>query len=280
MTAFTKYAIVDESLPEIGLQHCELFLEFDQYDVSYAVCLPKKNKFLAFKNYSTGSLNALAEVFADDGILLFDKFLKVRLSIVNIKSTLIPSVLYSEDKNAELLAFNHKLASDDSIAKDDFTFFDAKHIFAVNDDILNFAVKHFKLIHISHCGTAFIENCLLKYRNRKDRTIAVNIHKQQFEVVVIDDNHLKFYNNFNYTNAEDVIYYIMLVFEQLGLNPEEEVLEISGILDKQSAIFSLCKKYIRYVDLAMRQQVFEFSYGFENLPSWQYQSLFSLRLCV
>ncbi|MBL7926368.1 MAG: DUF3822 family protein [Bacteroidia bacterium] len=280
MLSKPKYAIVDESLPEIGLQRCELFVEFDNCDISYAVIQPKQNKFLAFKNYQANDFKQLAEIFANDGILLFDSFLKIKFSIVNVQSTLVPSAFYEAQKNAELLAFNHQIGSADSIAKDDFGFFDAKHVFAVNDDLINFAVNQLKQVHINHCGTAFIEHGLLKNRNKAQRAISVNVHKHQFEMMVIAENQLLFYNNFYYNTAEDFIYFIMLVYEQLNLNPEEDVLEITGLIEKQSAIFSISKKYIRYVDLAMRQQAFQFSYGFEQLPAWQFQTLFSLGLCV
>lgn len=273
-------SIVDESLEVVGLNNCQLFVELDATDIAFALRFIKTGRFIAFKSYNYDSLETLNEIFDGDVLLAHKTFTTVIFSIVNLKSTLIPDALYDAEKKTELLLFNHTIEHDESIAADDFRFFDAKNIYAVNDDLIHVIETKFDKAIIRHCSTPLIESLLLKHKNQNDAVVCANIHNKQFELAVIKNNQLLFYNAFDCPTSEDFIYYIMFMYEQLELNPELVALEISGKTDKNSSYHTITKKYIRHVNFVSRNLNYEFSYGFENLPNHQYQILFDLNLCV
>jgi hypothetical protein len=273
-------SIVDESIELLGLDNCLLFVELDSIEISFAVRAVKNNRFVAFRVYNYNSNDELSHLLEADEFLNHKAYQKTMVSIVNIKSTLVPEALYEETKKVALLSFNHTLNSDESVAKDDFRFFDAKNIFAVNDDCISLLEQHFSQPFFHHCSTTFIERVLLKNKNKKEIVVNANLHRQQLELAVAKDNQLLYFNSFNCQSAEDFIYYIMFMYEQLGLNPEQNILELSGILTLHSSYLTISKKYIRFVQFALRNDNKDFSYGFENLPAHQYQTLFDLSLCV
>ena len=279
-TLIATHVIVDESIEVVGLSNCMLFVELDSTAVSFAVRASQSNRFLAFGVYRFSSLTDLGSIIENDEFLAFKEYEKILVAVVNIKSTLIPEVLFDETKKLELLAFNHTIDADESVAKDDFRFFDVKNIFAVPDELINLIEDKFSQPFIHHCSTTFIERVLLKNKNKKEIIVNANLHCEQLELAVAKDNQLLYFNSFNCQSAEDFIYYIMFAYEQLGLNPEQIVLELSGNVSKHSPYLTISKKYIRFVQFALRNDNRSFSYGFENLPSHQYQTLFDLSLCV
>ncbi len=275
----THHSIVDESIEVVGFDNCLLFVEVDVDEISFALRTVKSNKFLVFKTYRYTNLVELSAIFKTDTFLSFKGFQKTVVSIVNVKATLIPNALYDASKKAELLSFNHEIENKESVAVDDFNYFDAKNIYAVDDTVISLIRNCYPGAIMHHCSTPFIEGSLIKNKNKNAVKVYANMHAQQLELAVCSDNELLFFNIFNCQSAEDFIYYIMFMYEQLALNPEQIALEISGKLAVHSSCHTISKKYIRNVELAVRNQGKDFSYGFENLPAHQYQSLFDLSLC-
>ena len=49
----------------------------------------------------------------------------------------------------------------------------------------------------------------------------INLNKDTFNFIYIKKNKIQFINTFDFTSAEDLIYYILFCMEQLELNPEK-----------------------------------------------------------
>lgn len=77
----------------------------------------------------------------------------------------------------------------------------------------------------------------------------VHVNETHFEIVVLQNQKLEFYNSFDYKTPEDLIYYILFTAEQLSLNPENFKLEFLGNIDEESPLFEITFKYVRNVSL-------------------------------
>jgi len=75
----------------------------------------------------------------------------------------------------------------------------------------------------------------------------VNISHSIFDIVVIEDAKLLFYNIFEYQTKEDFIYYVLFTLEQLELNPEETIISLLGDIDKESSLFKVLYTYVRNI---------------------------------
>jgi hypothetical protein len=72
---------------------------------------------------------------------------------------------------------------------------------------------------------------------------------------------------------EDIAYYLIFVFEQLNLNPEEITLVLMGSVDRYSPVYDLLFRYIRNIDFAARNDSISYSYIFNEVPDHFYFSL-------
>jgi len=84
-----------------------------------------------------------------------------------------------------------------------------------------------------------------------------------------------FYNSFNYHSAEDFIYYLLFVCEQLHLNPETIEVVLLGEIEKNSTVYSLTQKYIRTIIFGERTDGAQYSYQLQTIPSNYYFTLFN-----
>ena len=77
----------------------------------------------------------------------------------------------------------------------------------------------------------------------------INVEPSHYEIITVENNHLKFYNSFEYNSKEDFIYYILFTAEQLQLNPEDFPVILMGAIDETDEIYQIVFKYVRNVSL-------------------------------
>ena len=278
--------LVDESLlAENDLQY-DLFLEvgFEQF----SVCVVEVNsKFSsALVQYHLQKVNSwvslvekLEEVFNGED-LFKRKYRKVHCSVINQKSTLVPSAVFEKEKEALLLGLNVSLEVEDLIYSERLKQMDAVNVFAISAVLKLGIQKQFPLVEFHHYSTALLENILLENKKNSDNNVVVNVHVSYFEIVLVNQKNLIFYNTFHYTCAEDVVYYLLFVFEQFNINAETIKVTITGELDRNSTIYSLLYKYVRELSFGQKPSSLKYCSKLETLPKHFFYSLYSLQLCV
>lgn len=99
------------------------------------------------------------------------------------------------------------------------------NIYAINDWVKSFFVMNFPRIVMQHEGTHLVRQ-LFAHSSVRPKAIA-SIHSNHFLLAITQNNDLKFYNYFSFTNAEDVIYYIGFAMQQMQISPSDVELIIN-----------------------------------------------------
>lgn len=201
------------------------------------------------------------------------KFKETHLTVSNSFSTFIPSALYLEEDKIKYFSLNHNIKADENIYSDYIRVLDAYAIYSFEQRILDFFQTNFQPLQIHHISTILVQNILIENKNRQSAGLFAHVKPEHFELIMIKEHKLVFYNRFNYKTAEDFIYYILFVCEQLHLNPENTELQLLGEIEKKSAIYSLLYKYMRNVKFGKKSDAYGFTYGFNDIPAHFYYSL-------
>ena len=81
---------------------------------------------------------------------------------------------------------------------------------AFNQLLPNTPIEH----HISQIIT---ENV----KSNSDNCVYCSVRKKKFDVVVTNDGKLQLINSFTFETTEDLVYYLLNIYEKLGLNTEK-----------------------------------------------------------
>lgn len=73
-----------------------------------------------------------------------------------------------------------------------------------------------------------IETLLRQHGNGKSRQVYIYNWGRGFDLMVRRGNSLVYSNTFSYKTAEDLVYYVVFVFEQLGIEPDREPVTLLG----------------------------------------------------
>jgi len=108
----------------------------------------------------------------------------------------------------------------------------------------------------------------------------IHLHflRNRFDLAVLSDNTLRFFNTFHFDNDEDILYFTLYAAEQLKLRPGESRLRLSGDIEIASDTVGLLREFLPETNFGSRPEGFGYSPLFD-FPAHKYASLFSLALC-
>ncbi len=279
--------IKDESfdLSQESIRACHLSIQFGLSGFSFTILNVSRNKFLYLKSFSflkaktvDEAVYEMEKVFLDEQIL-HQPFKTINIAYCGKKSVLVPLPLFEKDKAKDYLRYNAEISEQESVFFDILKNIEAVNIYAFDAVFESWIKSNFPTAKIVHHATCLIESLLSNNKNTlTEATLFVNVGEFNFEVVLLDKKDLIFYNSFDYQSSEDFVYFLLFVCEQLKLNPENLKLKLIGEIEKNSALYSIICKYIRDVSFVDRNDMFEFSYGFYEIPDHFYFTLFNQSL--
>jgi len=243
--------------------HLSIQLSLD----GFSFCIVDKNKnrifdlkHISFSNNSPTPqkhLENVEKLFKQEA-LLKRKYDSVNITHVNDLSTLVPKPLFDDNHLNNYLKYSSKTYKNDYIVYDELDNHDIVNVYIPFVNINNFFLENFGGFEYKHFSTVLIENLLNTYKFSEHPHMFANINEKHFEIVIIANNKLIFYNTFKYHSKEDFIYYVLFTAEQLNLNPEKMDLVFSGIVSKENDLYKIAYKYIRSISLLENRSKYQF----------------------
>ena len=180
--------------------------------------------------------------------LLKNSFNKINVTHSNNLSTFVPLPFFKEDHLSEYLQYNLKVLENEFIAYDTIESAEIATVYIPFVHLNNYLFDKFGSFEYKHSSSVLVES-LLKETLANDKThFFVNVETGIFQIVVLKNKKLEFFNTFNFKTKEDFIYYILFTAEQLSLNPEEFLLSFLGDIEKESELYEITYKYIKNIN--------------------------------
>ncbi len=199
-------------------------------------------------NIATNTEDLFADAFKNHPELN-DSYDEILVIHNNNLSTFVPEPLFDENFLGSYLQYNTKVFETDFFAFDEIPNCQMNTVYIPHVTINNFFIEQLDVFKYKHANTILVSKLLIASKNNSEKKMFVHINSGHFEIIVVQNHKLLFFNSFDYSTPEDFIYYILFTAEQLGLNPEEFPLELIGKIDVQSDYFELAYKYIRNISL-------------------------------
>jgi len=282
-----EFEFLDETFDLNSTSNYHLSIQLGLDGFSFSILNPGSKKYIALKNYPNIATNS--EIINPDwikSILKEDEFLNrnyksVAVLFVTCNSVMVPDPLFKKESLKDYFDFNLDLPESQSIQSTKIERADSWSLFPVQTDILNILKDQFQNLNIFHQSAPFINNILSNFKNTDESTQTyVHLYGKFFDLVVFDKQKLQLYNCFSYRHVNDLLYYILYVFDQLKLPAESTTLLLSGKVTRQSSFFENLRRYVKKVDFAKRDPFFKYSYTFSKVPEHTFLNLLNLYPCV
>ncbi|MDC0177341.1 DUF3822 family protein [Polaribacter sp.] len=230
-----------------------LSIQFNLDGFSFCISNNTSNETVYFSEYEFDEkqgtpeslLNQIEAIFKTD-IQLQKDFSSVLVIHQNDLYTLVPNTYFSEDKLIEYLDFNIKTIATDFITFDNIESMNAKNVYVPYVNINNYLFQNFGEFEYKHHLTILIEK-LISLPASKERKVYINVSKENFDVVILQNKKIEFSNSFSFETKEDFMYYLLFTFEQLKIDVEEVKIYFTGAIDIETEIYKITYQYVRNI---------------------------------
>lgn len=225
------------------------------------------------------SVPALQQLLLEDAFLK-SPFKQCTIGVFSARFSLVPMALFDEENAREYLDKMVSLKEQDQVGRDAIPVLEAVNLYAYGATYLELLQGHFKEASVVHVSTGMIQNFITNFDSKQSKNIFLHIHGNNISLTVVDHDKLLFHNLFEFKASPDCLYYVLLVFKQLGLKPEKHPLYITGELVVDSEIHQLLYKYIKTIHFVNRPNFYGFGEQLTaSFPQHFFFDLYSLKLC-
>ncbi len=241
---------------------------------------PTKKRFASLFCAELNSDQEKSALISDRLVSHFQGIQKIRTFLSIQKTMLIPSALFDRENRQNFLEKQHKPEAGELASDYPVKMIDAQMAFLYPDTL-----ETLKTSGLSAgqqwipLDAAWLDGLYLGYKNNDEIHFHVNINDGFISVAVFKDGSLQFYNTFETTNAEEVLYFVMFVSEQLHVNPLRDSYYYSGFMKKNDEIFTLLSKYIKTLKPEERPGIYNYSMPVVDVPGYMFFNAYCTPIC-
>lgn len=238
-----NYSYTDDNL-DLGQAHTyNLLLQVEAKSFNYIIT--DNTQLLAWAENC-----ALKELSSPDYLrdVLTANYNSIIVGLSSTGFTLVPKDLFDAGHIADLARLldvqdNEKVYSQ---------FIDDQNaiVYKVNQDI-SAAVASTYTDNVNHKAKGWITAIVQSHPN--DNTLYLNVANEKVQFLYFSNRKLRFYNNFTFSNHEELAYYAAFVTEELGLNAHDLNLILSGDVNRTDKYFTYLADFFGSVKLSELQ---------------------------
>jgi hypothetical protein len=220
---------------------CTLLMQTGMATFSYAIISQNKVQVLE----ENISLSELIEPSEEHNVL-FGNFQRRVIGLLQSGFTLVPYSLFKPERVADFarfldVKFNDKVFSQPLDAKNQV-------LYKVNSVIVDKIEEKFDLNDVVFPAKGWIN--ALAATHPSDRDLYLNISHGKAELLSFKEGSLRFYNTFEFQAADELVYFALLVADELKLHPQGTMLVLSGDIIKGDENTSRLSKFFGKTELS------------------------------
>lgn len=188
------------------------------------------------------SADAIAEVLKDDKAL-GRFFYQVKICYDYPANSLVPAAGFRQE-NASLWKLD--FPGTDITITENIAGWQMYNVYTVPNDIHHVLAQKFPSAICRHQATVGLQSVKAALPGGY---VQVDIRNHEFYVLAFQNSRLLVAQPFEYNNPEDVIYYLLKIFRYFSLSQTDAQVELSGLIERESALFKELYQYFNKLHL-------------------------------
>ena len=279
-TASVREEIIDPSIENARSEDCNLSILLSEDGLVFSILRNDLKKFIVLGDYVHDPAQENKQALFYFKQQLKGKFANYAIGFDTPKFTVVPLALFQQDALESYASFQFERDGDESLLYDEIPGIGLVIVYAVPNDMKALLAEHFQGIMFRHSAYFGLSYYAALYKNQPGEHIHLNVWDGTATIYVVDNGQIQLCTQFSFQSNEDLLYFVLNVYEQIGLNPERVPLKVSGNMHKKLDSWDLLEKYIRYVELEKRPVGYQYSHEFSTLPDHKYNRIFQAATCV
>jgi len=218
----------------------------------------------------------LLRTVIDEHAELRQPFRHTVVSYYTPESILVPSKLYKYEESQNLMHSVYDRGQN-TVVSESVAEWQIHNVYYVPSVTHGMLSRKFATGNFWHAHSIVLKNPV---DQNEGGNLLVDFKTESFSLVAIRNNSLLLAEIFPYNKATDVLYWLLKASQQFSLSQNEVELTLSGLIDKQSAVFKELYQYFVNIRFASVENDIQLSRDFEDYPAHFFSSFYKLATCV
>ena len=189
------------------------------------------------------------ETFLEAHDLPSQSFESVVVIHTNALFNLVPLSLFDKTKLHEYVKFNAQLLPNDELAFDHIAHKDMKVVYVPFTAANNYIFDCFGPFDFKHHASLHLEELLGIEHEASEQACYAHIDQGFLNLTVIKNKKLQFFNSFQISSTEDLLYYILFSLEQLEIDPKEVQMLFYGETTEAEPYYKKALQYLNHCSI-------------------------------
>lgn len=211
---------------------------------------------------------------------LYQKPLRsARYIVDNSFSTLVPQALFDAQKKESYFLFNHEIRFGYTLRHEVLPQLNAVNVFAVPVRQEQQLSKFWDNLQTTHRSSLFLNAVIDEDPHDNPVNAFVNVNSRSFDLAVIRDHRLVFYNNFKFNTKDDFAFFLLSALQQQAVDNDLPVC-FSGLVSSNSEIIRLCERYVKRLRFVRPDGRIKVDMSLNDTPFHYYYIPYKSLLCA
>lgn len=263
---------------------CILLMEVGEKMFSYVLLNKEKNRFFAVRHYNLDvshektTTEILNEIIKDDKLL--QQPVKEIIVVYNFPdASLLPETFFNTAISKPLTELMHGDVHRGLVLSERVQGFSMTNVYRIPREIHSLLQQKFAAGKYWHYYTMMLLS-VKNYDVREGAFLKTIFYADQIIVAVLINGQLQLLQSYNYHTPEDVAYYLLKICQQLNIDQEELLLQLSGLIDTNSALYTELQKYFQQIVCEEAPEHTTLNGLADQYPAHYFSPLMKMVLCV
>ena len=279
--------MIDETFDVSQSENYHLSIQIEQDNVSFCVLNTVIKKYIVLRNYPLPDIDHLSildyksflkeckSIFENDDMLRL-KYKSSSNLWISSRCTLVPEYLFDDEEAGSYMAFNNGAVADEQVMQNRIKDARLYNVFSYPTTLTAWLKEYQPNIRFFHHATPFIKSVVSDMSASGKAVLAVYSYAGNMDVMVVQNGKLMFYNTFQTSNVNDMIYYLTLVSNTLKIDMLSTKLIFFG---NDKRIAAKLEKYVNRVVECGPTNVVTYSHYISDTFRKDFINLFNLYGC-
>ena len=205
-------------------------------------------ELVEFGYFTTAEDEADYSKFFEDNGLMNDRYYQTAIAYDANESVQVPSVVYKyEDGHLHLDAIYGKDVHV-NVVSENLTALNLYNVYRLPSNLHAILSRKFLNGKFWHLFTVVLKNL----PSKQSELIFIDFRTDEFSLVILKEKKLLLCQTFAYTNPDDVLYHLLKSCQQLNLSQKQAKIFLSGLIEKDSALYRELYKYFIHLEFEGR----------------------------
>jgi hypothetical protein len=272
------FQIEVSDIPDEELLQSRLLVEVNPHAFTYVLLNQRNMSPLTVKHFQLENSrdrplpDTLREILEADPLL--KRRVKETLVIYNFpESSLIPEPVFTMDNNREIIDTLHGNLQKGLILTEKIPWWELFNVYRLLQQTFT-AGKYW------HFYSLLLKSFKMFDSTDPEDCIKVIFYSDKMVALVVRGGKVHLVQTFLYQDTKDVIYHLLNVCRQLGLNQEEVKLLVGGLIDRQSALSTELFKYFLRIQFEEIDESIRVTDELKELPLHYFSSILKMAVCA